>query len=93
MKPDDPMDKLFREADEKGLWFWCAYQSLWFSPAELLLTQSEGKFRWGVENWTLRNPDEFIEEKRRALNEARRDFEHACERVTAARRASVAAKE
>lgn len=26
---------LFEKAERQGLWFWCAYQNMWFSPREL----------------------------------------------------------
>jgi len=56
------LEPLFEKAQKEGLWFFCNYQSLWFSPAELRIKHQEGKLVWGVVNWTLRNPNEHIKE-------------------------------
>lgn len=58
------LEPLFREAREKGLWFYSAYQALWFAPDELAAKQQAGLFRWGTQNWELRNPMERIDELR-----------------------------
>lgn len=54
----DDLQLMFEEAEDKGMWFFCAYQQLWFTPTELRQYQSEGHFRWGVQNWQLRDPSE-----------------------------------
>jgi hypothetical protein len=51
---------MFQEAEEKRLWFWSRYQDLWFSPAELRAQHQRGSFRWGHENWKLRDPTELL---------------------------------
>ena len=51
---------LFKSAEQNNLWFHCSYQDLWFSPEELRANQSVGRFIWGPDNWTLRNPQEKI---------------------------------
>ena len=54
------MKPLFERAEKEGLWFYCHYQNLWFSPKELREQNSKGKFWWGAVNWTLRSPDEYM---------------------------------
>ncbi len=51
---------LLEEARQKGLWFYSPYQGLWFSPDELESLQKEGRFRWGPDNWELRDPRENL---------------------------------
>lgn len=54
------MQDMFDEARKEGLWLYCSYQDLWFSPDELEAAQAEGRFRWGRTNWTLRDPKEKL---------------------------------
>jgi len=56
----DGLEPMFKEAEEKGLWFYCFYQAMWFSPTELREEQANGKFRWGAVNWKLRNPQDEL---------------------------------
>jgi hypothetical protein len=58
---------LIVEAREKGLWLHCAYQDLWFNPDELKKAQSEGRFRWGLVNWELRDPRHRVSALRREI--------------------------
>jgi hypothetical protein len=59
---DDPkeilasLEPLFKEAEEKKLWFHCNYQDMWFSPKELRAAHAEGRLIWGPVNWRLRDP-------------------------------------
>jgi hypothetical protein len=69
-KQEADLGKLFEQARREQLWFYSLYQSLWFSPDELLV-------RWGVVNWQLRDPKERVEEidrKITALQEERETF-------------------
>lgn len=61
---------LFERADREGLWFYCYYQGMWFSPAELRGHQATGRFRWGAVNWVLRDPKELLESARRSVGTA-----------------------
>lgn len=54
------MAPLFQKARAHGLWFYCAYQQLWFSPDNLEREQKNGRFRWGAVNWELRDPREQV---------------------------------
>ena len=68
---DATMAPLFKEAEEKGLWFYTSYQALWFSPSELKAEHAKGSFKWGPDNWKLRDPKEMIkaiDSRRRQLN-------------------------
>ena len=63
----ETMETRFTRAEEHGLWFYSAYQSLWFSPRELRQANANGKFRWGPNSWELRDPQEFLTEQRTRL--------------------------
>ncbi len=62
---------LFKEADEKGLWFYCSYQDLWFSPDDLRSEQANGRFVWGAVNWRLRRPSERMDQLQEAAISAK----------------------
>ena len=78
---------LFEQADREGLWFFHGGLSgpLWFSPAELRQQHEQRRFLWGAENWTLRSPDEYLEEYRRRLQTAENQYERARAWVARAR--------
>lgn len=73
---DETMDDLFARAARERKFFHCAYQNLWFSPSQLRAEQAKGYFRWGAQNWTLRDPQEHIDALRKEagdlMTEARR---------------------
>ena len=52
---------MFEEAEKEGLWFFCNYQQLWFTPGELREKHKKGEFVWGRTNWKLRNPQELLD--------------------------------
>tara|TARA_Y100000310_G_scaffold83131_1_gene79812 strand:+ start:4012 stop:4296 length:285 start_codon:yes stop_codon:yes gene_type:complete len=64
------LDPLFRQARAEGLWFFCSYQQLWFSPDELAAEHENGKFLWGPVNWHLRDPAEREQQLRGAVERA-----------------------
>lgn len=68
------MESLFRKAEQHRLWFYCSYQSLWFSPEGLREQQANGRFLWGAANWELRDPRERVTELR---NEGKQAFKQA----------------
>lgn len=78
----ETMGDLFAKARAEGLWFFCSYQQLWFTPGELEEHQRNGRFRWGPINWQLRPPSELIEQKERAEKEAQQELESALQRAT-----------
>ncbi len=65
---------LFEEAAAKGLWFYCSYQGLWFSPQQLADKHAEGKFIWGAVNWRLRDPAERLHELLKEKEAAEKAF-------------------
>ncbi len=71
---------LFERAEREGLWFFSAYQSLWFSPRELRAEHAKDCFLWGPANWQLRLPSEYIaeglHERKNAEEMLKRRFEH-----------------
>ena len=62
------LEPLFKTAEESGLWFYCYYQDLWLSAQELRISQSNGRFIWGADNWQLRDPQERVSELERAMS-------------------------
>ena len=54
------LSPLIERARQQGLWLWCSYQDLWFSPDELEAENHQGRFRWEDTNWQLRDPQEHI---------------------------------
>jgi hypothetical protein len=76
------LEPMFKEAEEKGLWFNSKYQDLWYSPSELKEKQSEGRFIWGKENWELRNPKELIKEHERAIEYRNKEISNICDRIS-----------
>lgn len=74
---------LFAEAEEKGLWLYSPYLGLWFSPAELREAQKQCRFRWGAENWKLRDPKEHLKYLRRRAEEETKRADYFEERLEA----------
>lgn len=74
--------ELIAKAEREKLWLHCVYQDLWFSPQELRAENAAGKFQWGVQNWTLRDPKEYVEEARGRVRDAQHHFDRICERVS-----------
>ena len=56
------LESLCKEAEEKKLWIHCHYQNLWFTPNELRTANADGRFIWGRVNFTLRDPQEKLDE-------------------------------
>lgn len=79
----DMLKPLISEAREKGLWLWCHYQDIWFSPSELEQQNANGKFLWGPVNWKLRDPTERLREAERRLSEAQREVDAIRQKINA----------
>ena len=58
------MEEMFAEARKTGKWFYCSYQSLWWSPDRLAAEQAAGRFRWSPDNFQLRDPQEYLAQAR-----------------------------
>lgn len=61
---------LIESARSRGMWLWCSYQDLWFSPDELEAKNSQGRFLWGPINWILRDPREHIQQLEHKIERA-----------------------
>ncbi len=70
---EENLKPLFERAERDGLWFYCSYQDLWFSPKQLRIEQANGRFRWGAVNWRLRDPKEQLYDIEKKTEEMR-DF-------------------
>ncbi len=75
MENKNMMLEMFQQARQEGLWFYSAYQQLWFSPDDLEHRQKNGQFCWGPENWRLRNPQERLKELQQERLAAERRLE------------------
>lgn len=76
---------LIAQAEAEKKWLWCHYQDLWFSPAQLRAKNAAGKFIWGVVNWTLRDPQERVEEANRRASLTNAEAARITEQVKAER--------
>lgn len=54
------LEPLFKEAEEKGLWFRSYYQSVEFTPKELKAQHAQGCYIWGARSWKLFDPKELL---------------------------------
>lgn len=76
---------LINHARTQGLWLWCFYQDLWFSPDELEVENDKGKFLWGAVNWRLRDPKERIQQLEQKIEQAEDELTTFKRRVKGAR--------
>lgn len=60
-------EAFYAKAEANHQWIWDRYHDLWFTPAELRKLQSEGRFRWGVVNFELRDPKERADDLQRKV--------------------------
>lgn len=72
---------MFKEAEEKGLWFLSGYQSILLSPTELRREQENGYFIWGPVNWTLVDPVNELSKLQCKVLEAKKDVDKFVERL------------
>jgi len=56
----ESLEPMFKEAKEKGLWFYLDDIDEWVAPDELRKNIMGGKFIWVPSNWILRDPREHI---------------------------------
>jgi hypothetical protein len=75
------MDELIKQARAEGKWLWCHYQDIWFSPDQIELEQSQGRFRWGPVNWKLRDPKERLQEAERRRDAAQAEVERVAQQI------------
>lgn len=75
------MKPMIEEARKTNKWLYCPYQSIWFSPDELVACQTAGQFRWGPVNWILRDPEEEVENLKNKVKEAKENLSRFMIRV------------
>lgn len=80
-KFDALMAPLFKEAREKGLWFYTNYQGMWFAPCELEAEHAAGRLRWGPDNWKLRDPQEMIKAMKAKRKQIKKDIAEVEKRI------------
>ena len=71
----ESLKPLFKEAQEKNLWFQGNYQCIWFSPPELVAQHLTGLYVWGPENWRLADPFEHLQRLEHARNSAQNEVD------------------
>lgn len=76
------LPELIAKARREGKWLFCAYQALWFSPDQLARENANGRFRWGVVNWQLRDPQEHLAAARRAVDVAQAEMDRIEQEIT-----------
>lgn len=52
------LEALCQRAEREGTLIWQRYYDLWWTPDGLRKENANGRFRWGVQNFTLRDPSE-----------------------------------
>ena len=60
------LSDLIATAEASGKWLHCRYQDIWMPPAKLREANADGRFLWGVVNWTLRDPRQKLEQMKKA---------------------------
>jgi hypothetical protein len=78
-EPEPGLVAMLEKARAQKLWFYCAYQNLWFSPDKLEQHWKDDRFRWGSVNWQLRPRRERLAE----LDQELKTLEEARARVAA----------
>jgi hypothetical protein len=77
----EPLKELYDEAKQKGLWFYCYYQCMWFSPDELAKKNENNQLRWGPVNWQLRDPNELLKEIEQRIRSEKEKLEDVKARI------------
>jgi hypothetical protein len=80
-KPSSDLVAMLERAKREKLWFFCSYQELWFSPAELENAWAEGRFRWGAVNWKLRQPAKHLAELAEDVQQAERQQQEFAQKL------------
>ena len=75
------MEPIIKSAEESGLWLFCQYQQLWFSPSELRKEHANGRFIWGPVNWEVRSPLDLLESAKTRLMDAATNFYEVKKRI------------
>lgn len=75
------LEPLFKKAESEGLWFNSNYQDMWYTPKELREKQSQGFYIWGIDNWTLRNPQDRIDILEMCIKDLETEKFHFIERI------------
>lgn len=83
MSVQDSMVDMFKEAEEKKLWFFSQYQQIWLSPDELRKYQENRRFRWGPVNWQLRDPQEYLDQLDKEIKHLQEKRELIREKIAA----------
>lgn len=74
MNTIDELRKMIVIAELNKQFIYCFYQDLWWSPEEFGRALDQGKFRWGRENFQLRDPKQHSAELVRAIDDAEQNL-------------------
>jgi len=83
LKDRAALDIMFAQARKTGSWFFHGGLNgpIWSSPDELQKAQEKGQFLWGAPNWTLRNPNEALDEYDRQIADLMKERQNFEKRV------------
>jgi len=70
MENIDVLRNMVREARNDGKVIHCCYQNIWWTPTEFANDLNSGRFNWGRENFTLRDPSEHTKQLENARDSA-----------------------
>jgi len=78
------LEPLFKEAEEKELWFFHESNEageIWCSPEHLRLKQFEGEYVWAPEHWELRSPLGYLKSLRTQAEGVVKEFNGLASRL------------
>ena len=75
------LSELIDQAEAEHKWLYYHYQNMWFSPQELRDANAEGRFRWRVVNWRLRDPQEKLKRLREHVKPSQKELEEFKEKI------------
>lgn len=75
------LEPMFKEAEDRKLWFHSSYQDIWLSPKELREQHAQGRLIWGPVNWRLRDPQEYLKQLHGKIVATEREIANFKERM------------
>jgi hypothetical protein len=66
------LDKLIADARAQGKWIRCKTRPLWWRPDEFAADIAEGRYRWGVRNFSIADPADRLAQLKDDADRARR---------------------
>ena len=73
---------LIEQAEREGKLLESTYQNILFTPTELRRANAEGRFRWDLVNWRLRDIADVLKGYEASVENAKQELEKARRRFT-----------